>query len=347
LRRIYNEKYDGQLVRSAYGKYINIDGKWLLDTCMGCGTHIFGHPKFTFNWGSTLYGHPNALAEECGFLLHIATGFDNFIFANSGTEATMKAIRLARAVTGRDKIAFMENQWHGSHDYNLVSYSSGIPQHIKDSVIILPFTDKAFEIIKDEKPALVMVEPVQGSSPEYHYSFLSKLREVTKDNGVLLCFDEVISGFRMALGGMASVLGIKPDLVTYGKTIGGGVPIGIIAGNDIIKEVKNNVFMGGTFSANPVMIKSCIKTLKRLIKEKPYLKLYDTTECLYNEHIKVCGAMAKVVTKLDITDELFKRGIYLNKNRLMLFSTLHTQKDALYINNCIKDILDKHPQIAL
>ena len=330
LRRIYNEGYDGSLVSGAKDTKIKIDGKWLLDTCMGCGTHIFGHPKRIVFEGSPLYAHPNRLAIEAGELLKKSTGFEHFIFANSGTEATMKAIRLARSYTGRDKVAFFEGHWHGSQDYNLASYSKGIPQAVKDLVLVLPFTDKAFETIEKEKPALVMIEPVQGADPVCRVDFLKRLRNVTKRNKVLLCFDEVITGFRMALGGMSEVLGITPDLVTYGKTLGGGVPIGVIGGNEVIES--NDVFMGGTFSANPLQISQCIKTLKRLIDEKPHKKLLELTGGLKSENIKVCLNMAKVQK---VPERL--NGVYLNKNRMILLSTKHTKKDVEFIKRAFNE----------
>ena len=335
LRRIYNEGYDKDRATETNGCFIKIGSDWLLDTCMGCGTHIFGHPKTHIFSGSSLYAFPNKLAATCAELLFETTGFNHFIFANSGTEATMKAIRLARAYTERDKIAFMENAWHGSQDYALVPYSRGIPQAVKDLVIILPFSDEAFKIIEREKPALVMIEPLQGSLPIDRKEFIEKLRYITAINGTLLCFDEIITGFRMALGGMVECYGIRPDLATYGKIIGGGYPIGIIAGNDVVKEAEDNVFMGGTFSANPLTIRGSIDILNRLKKESPYKKLYgliDILKGINTAKLEVVAnrAIAKVITKEDITKKLMKKGIFLNKNRMILPSTLHTDGHSRY-----------------
>jgi Glutamate-1-semialdehyde aminotransferase len=237
---ILNDNYNKYLRATfSYGCNIKINGRWLLDTSMGCGTFILGH-SFTTNkiieelFKGSLYIVPNYTIDKCGELLKDTTGFNKFVFCNSGSEATLRAIRIARAYTGRDKIAFFEGCWHGTHDWNLALYSLGIPKEIKDLILLLPFTEEAFEIIRREKPALVMVEPIQSSLPVNRKEFLTELRKVTNDNGVVLCFDEVISGFRTAIGGASQYYGITPDLVCYGKIVGGGFPIGIVGGNEVM-----------------------------------------------------------------------------------------------------------------
>lgn len=216
---------------------------------------------------------------------------------NTGTEATMLAWRLMRAATGKSKIAKFEGCYHGWHDYaqwsagvdpdtmgpadrpNMNPGSAGIPDEVKDTILILPFNDSAFDLIEEHAHELadVAIEPVIGGGMlPVDKVFLEKLREVTKKHGLLLHFDEVITGFRLALGGYQEITGVLPDLATYGKIIGGGVPIGAIAcSKDLVavaQETDNGWSSAGTFSGNPLTLTTGAATLKYLQENR---HIYD------------------------------------------------------------------------
>lgn len=284
--RVLNETYvaDALYIKSAAGAYIeDSTGKKHIDLCLGAGTHILGHNNpivkervlDQLNKGA-LYIGPNKMTCEFTETLYNVTGRERFIFCNSGAEATMRAMRIARAYTGKNKIALFSGGWHGGQDNALfdddysnlnssgkVCYkSAGITKSLKKSTVMLPYnSDEAINIIKDaaHEIAMVIIEPSQGSNPRDDVGdFLRKLREVTLEYEVLLCFDEVITGFRVGLGGASKHYSITSDLITFGKTVGGGFPIGIVSGKtSILDQVSNTslpVFYGGTFSANPLSV---------------------------------------------------------------------------------------------
>jgi glutamate-1-semialdehyde 2,1-aminomutase len=217
-------------------------------------------------------------------------------FTNSGTEATMNAIRLARAFTGRPKIAKFEGAFHGTHDWVMVSvtpdpktaggrrhpkpvpWSQGVPPAVLKSVVVLPWNDlEACEEILSKEAASIaglIVDPYlcnAGLVPP-HAGFLERLREITAQHGIVLIFDEVIS-FRVAWGGAQERLGIRPDLTTLGKIIGGGLPVGAFGGRGDIMSAYDprrggaRISQGGTFNANPVTMAAGIATLNALTPE--------------------------------------------------------------------------------
>ena len=224
---------------------------------------------------------------------------EKVVFCNTGSEATMRAARIARAYTNKKKIALFSGGWHGGNelflydfdysknDLKTVHKSAGIPDEFKDLVIVLPYNDdQAFDIIEQNKDdiAMVIVEPSQGSNPRDDMKdFLSQLRVVTENEKIVLCFDEMITGFRVSLGGAIEYYGVEPDLVTYGKTLGGGLPIGVVAGKTEVMQVvsKNSdnisVFMGGTMSANPLTMAASKALLKYLIENKANIYGYLST----------------------------------------------------------------------
>ena len=212
-------------------------------------------------------------------------------FTSSGTEATMMALRAARAATGRRLIAKFEGGYHGLHDYATVSLEPlleqagprerpasvaprGVPRDVADTVVVLPFNDAdavdAILAVHGPDLAAMIVEPVMGVAGviEPRHDFLATLRSEADRHGIVLIFDEVIS-FRTAYGAAQSVYGVKPDLTTLGKVIGGGFPIGAVGGDPRIMEVfnpsaRNSVTLSGTFHANPVAMQAGIATLEAL-----------------------------------------------------------------------------------
>jgi glutamate-1-semialdehyde 2,1-aminomutase len=202
----------------------------------------------------------------------------------TGGEATMSAIRVARGFTGRKKIIKFEGCYHGAHDCVLVKAGSGattfgmpdslgVPEETAKNTIVVPYNDvKAFEAaVKEERKELaaVIVEPVMGNigvvTPRQ--GFLEALRELTEQYDVVLIFDEVITGFRLALGGAQEYYGVKPDLTTLGKILGGGFPMAAFAGREEIMRLiapSGKVYQAGTFSGNPVSVAAGLTTLKVL-----------------------------------------------------------------------------------
>jgi glutamate-1-semialdehyde 2,1-aminomutase len=212
---------------------------------------------------------------------------------NSGTEATMSAIRLARGYTGREKLIKFDGCYHGHADSLLVSAGSGIatfgipgspgvPKNLAKHTISIPFNDSgaladAFGRFGPEIAA-VIVEPIPGNMgvivPDE--AFLKKLREITRDHGALLIFDEVISGFRVALGGAQELYGIMPDLTCLGKIIGGGLPVGAYGGKkEIMARMapEGNIYQAGTLSGNPLAMAAGLATLNLLKQGDIYKEL--------------------------------------------------------------------------
>jgi glutamate-1-semialdehyde aminotransferase len=228
---------------------------------------------------------------------------ERVMFCNSGTEATLHAMRIARARTGKGKIAKFEGGYHGVHDYALVSGvvatptgpvddptsvpdNPGIPQGTVDQVLTLTYDNPAsIEKIRQHKDELaaVIIEPVPSSYLVDMRGFLETLREVTAECGILLIFDEVISGFRLGYGGGQEYFGVTPDMATYGKVIGGGLPVGAVAGTvdamqplittgDPLVDLQEKLLTVGTFSGNPLTMTVGRKVLEYL-RDNP--QIYD------------------------------------------------------------------------
>jgi len=264
-----------------------VDGKDYIDYCLAYGPLVLGHShpdivkavEKQLELG-TAYGVPTQNEIE---LAKLVTGrvpcADMVRFVNSGTEATMSAIRLARAVTGRKKIVKFEGSYHGAHDYVLVKSGSGamglpdspgVPEETTKNTVLIPFndTEAVEDLIREEweEIATIIVEPVMGNvgciPPREGY--LEFLRQITSENGIILIFDEVITGFRLAEGGAQ-----EPDLVTFGKILGGGFPIGAISGKREYMEKlapQGDVYQAGTFNGNPISITAGLTTLELLDK---------------------------------------------------------------------------------
>ncbi len=289
-------------IKSGAGQHLtDADGRRYLDLVGSWGALILGHAHpqvveaITAACRSgTTFGAPCEAEVELAERITAAyPGLEQVRFVSSGTEAVMSAIRLARAATGRDLIVKFAGCYHGHADHLLVSAgsglatfgtpsSAGVPAAFVACTRVLPLDDEAAlrELFAREGDSIaaVIIEPVPANHglllqrPE----FLRALREVTRRHGALLIFDEVISGFRLARGGVAQLSGIQPDLATFGKVIGGGMPVGGFGGaRDIMKNLAplGATYQAGTLSGNPVAMTAGIATLDILTRERGWEKL--------------------------------------------------------------------------
>ncbi|CAM5745002.1 putative Linear gramicidin synthase subunit C [Streptomyces afghaniensis 772] [Streptomyces afghaniensis] len=296
--------------RASGARLEDVDGNEYVDITMGFGVLLFGHePDFVteavrehLSRGIQL-GPRTAETGEAAELLAELTGLERVAFANSGTEANAAAIRLARAATGRDKIVTFLGAYHGHADNVLgrasgsgadqitVPVSRGIPQAAVADLLVLDYgSDTALETIARHADdiAAVVVEPVQSRHPSLQpVQFVRRLRELTRRHGIVLLFDEMLTGFRPALRGAQDLYGVTPDLATYGKLLGGGFPVGAIAGRaDIMDGVDggywsygddsyppaDTTFFGGTYIQHPVSMVAARAVLTHLKEHSPHLQ---------------------------------------------------------------------------
>jgi glutamate-1-semialdehyde 2,1-aminomutase len=303
----------------------DVDGNEYIDYCLGYGPLIFGHsPKdivqAVVDQISTKGFHfsfPHELDYKVGEAMQrLVPSVDLIRFTCSGTESTMAAIRLARAYTGKDKIIKFEGAYHGWSDLHFVSYhpaltmaagrhnaprglpdSTGMPQAFVEQLIIQPFND--LEVIEKTirerhfeiagvliEPALAncgVIPPVEG--------YLEGLRKITEQYGVMLIFDEVMTGFRIAPGGAQEYFNIKPDISTFAKVIGGGFPVACFGGTKEVMEIeaKNEVMHGGTYTASPLALAAADAVLKRIERDKDtmYPRLFELSERLRDGLVRV------------------------------------------------------------
>jgi len=281
------------------GPYIwTVEGHRLIDYCMAFGPLILGHRprpveeavKRALEQG-WLFGIPIELEVEYGETIRKHYGTIEMLrIVNTGTEATMNAIRLARAYTGRKYIVKFDGCYHGAHDYTLVKAgsgaatwgvptSAGILEEVAKYTIVLPYNnvhalEDTFRKMGDQIAAII-VEPVVGNFgliiPEL--DFLKAMRQLCDEYGSVLIFDEVITGFRLALGGAQEYFGVKADLTTLGKIAGGGFPIGIFGGKEEIMRLvtpSGPVYNAGTFNAHPISLAAGLATIRELERKYPY-----------------------------------------------------------------------------
>lgn len=281
-------------VAKGEGSHIyDVDGNSYVDHCLAYGPLILGHADKTvvsdltnqLTMG-TAYGAPTEneikLSRE---VINRIPSAEMVRFTNSGTEATMSAIRVARGFTKRDKISKFEGAYHGAHDYCLVKGGSGaaclpdslgIPLDTTKNTLTVPFNNEEAltELIEKEGEniACIIMEVVMGNigCVEPKDGYLEFLRKITEENGIVLIFDEVITGFRLATGGAQEYYGVTPDMTTLGKIVGGGLPMGAFCGKKEIMELvapNGPVYQAGTFSGNPISVQAGLSTLKQLNKD--------------------------------------------------------------------------------
>jgi glutamate-1-semialdehyde 2,1-aminomutase len=295
-------KAKGCLMWDADGnEYVDYVGSW--------GPMILGHadPRVTRAIAErielgTSYGAPTELEVEMAQVIsEMVPSIEMVRMVNSGTEATMSAIRLARGYTGRKIIVKFDGCYHGHADSLLVSAGSGVatlgipgspgvPEEVAGNTISLPFNDpdkldQAFQKF-GSKVAAVIVEPIPGNMGvvEPREEFLHSLRKITQENSALLIFDEVISGFRVAPGGAQQYFGVTPDLTCLGKIIGGGLPVGAYGGKrEIMTEMapEGGIYQAGTLSGNPLAMAAGLATLRALSEAGIYETLEDKGTLLF------------------------------------------------------------------
>ena len=315
-------------VASAKGsKFKTVDSQEYLDYCMAYGALLDGHARAEIIGAveealekGSIYGQPTEMEVELAELIaSIMPSMKMVRLANSGTEATMHAIRLARAFTEKKKVLKFEGGFHGSHDSVLVKAGSGatllgspssegVPSEVAKNTLVSRFNDEkiASKIIRDHSSELaaVIVEPILGNIGPIlpKPGFLETLRKVTEENEVLLIFDEVITGFRLSIGGAQEYYKIRPDLTILGKVLGGGLPLSAFGGRRNIMEKLapiGPVYQAGTYSGNPVSVSAALATLQSLKKRGGQVysrleKMGDKMRRGISDHLEAARVTAQV-----------------------------------------------------
>ena len=370
----------------------DVDGNDYIDLTMGFGVLLFGSkPEFLngviekeLEHGFQL-GPRSIYMEEITQLFTEITGHERVAFTNSGTEAVMIAMRLARAATGRDKIVIFEGAYNGHSDGTLAKTSvvngqflsepvaPGVPINVAKDILVLEYgTPETLEIIRKHahELAAVMVEPVQSRRLDLQpFEFLKQLRKLTEETDVALIFDEMVSGFRAHPAGVQGLIGIKADIATYGKIIGGGLPIGAVAGSgrfldgidggywqygDASYPRATRTYFGGTFCQHPFSMATCLATLRKLKAEGPALQemlnqrtsnLAKTLNKFFESEkipMKVIHFASTFQFKFTGNLEMFyylllEKGVYIWEWRACFLSTAHTDQDIDKIIKAVKE----------
>jgi len=360
------------------------DNETYIDYCMGYGALLLGHSYSTVTESvksriddGSLFCVPTEEEIQLAELISKAVQCAEMIrLVNTGMEATMNAIRLARAFTKKKKVVKFDGCYHGAYDYVLpkpgvdASISDGIINEASSQTLVLPYNDSETleQVIKeDDDVGCVIVEPVAANMglvlPEKQY--LNEIRRITRQNDIVLIFDEVVTGFRLALGGAGEFFGIKPDLATFAKAMGNGFPIAAIAGKrEIMQQLSpsGKVYQASTYAGNPACVSASIATIKVLGKAKNeiYPKVARTCDnivsgikdalkdfkldCTINnigsmfqlfftdEKVKnaVSANKSDPIMFRKLFDELLKRGVFIPPSRLetCFISYSHSEDDA-------------------
>lgn len=311
---------------ASYGKgskIITKDHDTLIDYCLGYGAVILGHAfldvinavRTQLDKGNIFCVPTENEVRLVELIIELIPNIEMVRLMNTGSEATMHSIRLARAYTGNKKIVKFDGCYHGAYDYVMVNpgssastsaYDGNLVESMKQTLLV-PYNDiNALEkLVKQNKDiACIIIEPVLANMgliiPEDEY--LNKLRRLTEREGIILIFDEVVTGFRLSLGGASEYFGVMPDIMTLAKSIGNGFPLSAIAGKKDIIELlspKGNVFQGSTYAGNPISVTAGIATLEKLkeVKNDLYPKLSRFSDTLSNgikDHIRDLKLNARV-----------------------------------------------------
>ena len=397
FRSLWKEMQYLIIAEQAIGSKIwDVDGNEYLDISMGFGSLLFGHsPDFVTDalqqqvaQGMQL-GPQSHLAGQVAKLVCELTGTERVTFCNSGTEAVMTALRLARAVSGRTKIAMFTGSYHGTFDGTLaraergadgklhtVPLAPGVPPSMIEDVMILAYgASESLDEIRQhaDELAAVLVEPLQSRRPDNRPSeFLQELRRITEQSGTALIFDEVVSGFRLYPGGAQVLFNIKADIVTYGKAVGAGMPIGIIAGKakymdsidggmwqygDGSYPRAETTFFVGTFFKHPMVMTAAFAALTHIKNSGPQLQerlnektryLADTLDRYFEQEdipirIAHCGSLFRFANRHEMKYmdlfffHLLEKGIFVWEGRNCFLSTAHTDEDLEFLISKVKE----------
>ncbi|MFT7032010.1 MAG: iturin family lipopeptide synthetase A [Cyclobacteriaceae bacterium] len=375
----------------------DVDGNEYIDFCLGFGVYLLGYnPEIITNAitkqneKGVLLGAMSPIAGQVAALISKMTGVDRVAFYNSGTEAVMVALRLARAARSRQKVVMFHGSYHGTYDgvlaqkdafakdHKAVPKATGIPPKMLEDVILLDYgTEESLEIIKkyENELAAVLVEPVQSRRPEFQpKKYLKDLRALTEELSIPLIFDEIITGFRIHQGGAQAFFDVKADLVTYGKVIGGGLPIGVVAGKaefmhgvdagghwsyaDDTQPIFDHrkTFVGGTFCTHPLTMAASKAILEFLDKKGPVLqdRLNKRTEYLvkslndffekngFEIEIVNFGSLFQIRTEYDlglIIYHFIDKGIYAWEGMTFFISHAHTDEQIDLLINTFKEVV--------
>ena len=293
-----------RIIKKGEGAYLyDVDGNRYLDFCCSWGPLILGHcdpdvikaVKNQIDRGLTYGASTEVEYKLADFIIGKVEPVESIRFVSSGTEAVMSAIRVARGFTGRDLILKFEGCYHGHSDNLLVKAgsglatfgqpsSAGVPEAITSHTAVLPLNDEEalsnFFKTNGDKLAAAVIEgvPANNGLLIQSHEFMRMLRALTQKHGALLIMDEVITGFRLGMGGASAYYAVPPDLVTYGKIIGGGMPVGAFGGRaDIMNKLSplGPVYQAGTLSGNPVAMSAGLATLEKLADGKIYAGLEE------------------------------------------------------------------------
>lgn len=393
FKPLYKEMvYPIVVERSSGAKLWDVDGNQFVDITCGFGAHFFGHtPKWVveavteqLDKGMEI-GPQTPLSAEVADLVCELTGFDRVAFCNTGSEAVVGAMRICRTVTGRPLIVMFENDYHGIVDEVLVRGSKDLrsrpaaagipPESVKNTLILEYGSPKSLEILKSrlDDVAAVLVEPVQGRYPELApREFLHDLRALTEKAGTALIFDEVITGFRIALGGAQEHFGVRADLATYGKILGAGMPIAAIAGKskfmdaldggawqygDDSAPVVGVTYFAGTFIRHPPAMAAARAALRRLKADGGQMQrtLNARTDAYVkelNEFFETVGAPVRMfnfgsLCKIWMDEhekhgsllwfQLRHHGVHAWEGRPAYLTLGHTEEDIQFIIQAFKD----------
>jgi glutamate-1-semialdehyde 2,1-aminomutase len=345
-----------RFIASGEGAYIiDIDGNKYVDYVQSWGPLIFGHRNEEIETAvieavkhGLSFGAPTeAETQLASMVTNFFESIDKVRFVSSGTEAVMSAIRLARGFTGRDDIVKFTGCYHGHSDSLLVQAGSGaatfgnpsspgVPADFTKHTLLATYNDiesvkKCFADSKDI--ACVIIEPIAGNMGlvPADKEFLAELRRVCDENGALLIFDEVMSGFRASIFGAESITGVKPDIVTLGKVIGGGMPVGAFGGRaEIMAKLspEGPVYQAGTLSGNPVAMAAGLAALKKL---KAHARVMDV---LHGRAARLVDGMKEMASKHEIALQVDSRGsmfgFFFNEKPVKNFADALTSDTAMF-----------------
>ncbi|MBI2948516.1 MAG: aminotransferase class III-fold pyridoxal phosphate-dependent enzyme, partial [Verrucomicrobia bacterium] len=401
FRKLWKELvYQIAVEKSSGSKLWDVDGNEYVDVTMGFGVNLFGHlPPFVVEaveeqlQKGVHIGPQSPLAGEVAELMREFTGQERVTFCNTGSEAVMAALRIARTVTGRSKIVFFSGDYHGMFDevllrahhvngtFRSMPVAPGIPANVGEEVLILDYgAPESLDVIRShaQELAAILVEPVQSRHPDLQpKEFLHELRKLATAAGIVLVFDEVITGFRVHPGGTQAVFGVPADLATYGKVIGGGLPIGALVGKAAFMDTLDGgawqfgddsspeadmTFFAGTFVRHPLALAAARAVLRHLKQAGPGLQedLNRKTSAMAGElnglfgqrqlpiHVEHFGSLFRFhfPAELQYINLLFyhvlERGIYIRETHQNCFlSTAHTTEDIARVVRAIRESVDE------